>query len=66
MGGTRRGYCRLALRAKREREEVGGYRRMKVDLDGQTALVTGGAQGIGRTIVQVLADNGGTGGDRRY
>ena len=31
---------------------------MKVNLDGQIALVTGGAQGIGRAIVQVLADNG--------
>ncbi len=31
---------------------------MNVDLAGQIALVTGGAQGIGRAIVQSLADNG--------
>lgn len=31
---------------------------MKVDLTGQVAMVTGGAHGIGRAIVQALADNG--------
>lgn len=31
---------------------------MRVDLAGQVALVTGGAQGIGRSIVQQLAANG--------
>ncbi|MHB1294614.1 MAG: SDR family NAD(P)-dependent oxidoreductase [Anaerolineae bacterium] len=31
---------------------------MQVDLKGKVAIVTGGAQGIGRSIVQDLADNG--------
>src|SRR5438874_12426100 len=31
---------------------------MRVDLSGQPAIVTGGARGIGRAIVQALAENG--------
>lgn len=31
---------------------------MKVDLEGKVAVVTGGAQGIGRAIVDALVDNG--------
>jgi 3-oxoacyl-[acyl-carrier protein] reductase len=31
---------------------------MKVNLDGQIAMVTGGAQGIGRAIVEMLLENG--------
>lgn len=31
---------------------------MKVDLNGQVAIVTGGAQGIGKAIVQALLENG--------
>lgn len=31
---------------------------MQIDLNGQVAIVTGGANGIGRAIVQQLADNG--------
>ena len=31
---------------------------MRVDLAGKTAIVTGGAQGIGRAIVELLAANG--------
>src|SRR5688572_27798632 len=30
----------------------------RIDLDGRTAVVTGGAQGIGRAIVQRLLDSG--------
>ena len=31
---------------------------MQVDLVGKVALIRGGSQGIGRAIVQQLADNG--------
>jgi NAD(P)-dependent dehydrogenase (short-subunit alcohol dehydrogenase family) len=31
---------------------------MRVDLNGQPAIITGGARGIGRAIVQALAENG--------
>src|SRR5262245_1548043 len=33
---------------------------MRVDLQGKVALVTGGANGIGRAIVRMLAQNGAT------
>ncbi len=31
---------------------------MRIDLEGQVALVTGGAQGIGRATAQALAGSG--------
>jgi 3-oxoacyl-[acyl-carrier protein] reductase len=38
--------------------EAGKETTMQVDLSGQVAVVTGGARGIGRAIVQALAENG--------
>ena len=35
----------------------------KIDLGGRNAVVTGGAQGIGRAIVERFLDSGAVGGD---
>jgi NAD(P)-dependent dehydrogenase (short-subunit alcohol dehydrogenase family) len=38
--------------------QTSDYSLMRVDLNGQVAVVTGGAQGIGRAIVEILTNNG--------
>ena len=43
---------------KTKRIALFGAEAVKVDLNGQVALVTGGAQGIGRAIAESLIDNG--------
>ncbi|MGY4289868.1 NAD(P)-dependent dehydrogenase (short-subunit alcohol dehydrogenase family) [Bradyrhizobium sp. LM2.7] len=56
MGSMVRDARKCALLTMRDRER--DFRMNKIDLNGRVAIVTGGAQGFGRAIVQRFVDSG--------